>query len=77
MTQKVQETPDSGTTSFAFLGWSEVISLARGLLLVASTTTTTYDPHRGAAFPAARVIVLGVPIILLTLIYLRVKGPEK
>jgi len=47
------------------------------VLLASSTTTTTFDPHRGAVLPAARVIVLAVPVIILTLVYLRVKGPTK
>jgi hypothetical protein len=52
-------------------------SFSRALILASSTTTTTFDPHRGAVLPAARVIVLVVPIIVLTLIYLRVKGTKK
>jgi hypothetical protein len=53
------------------------MSLVSHALMLASTTTTTFDPHKGAPFPAARVIVVGVPIILLTLVYLRVKGLRK
>jgi len=45
--------------------------------LVLASTTTTFDPHKGAPLPAARVIVLAVPIILLTLAYVRVKGLKK
>jgi hypothetical protein len=47
------------------------------ILVFASTTTTTFNPHKGAALPAARVIVLAVPVILLTLIYVRIKGQKK
>jgi hypothetical protein len=46
-------------------------------LILTSSTTTTFDPHKGSPLPAARVIVLAVPVILLTLIYLRVKGTKK
>ena len=55
---------------------SNGMTLASHVLVLASSTTT-FDPHKGAPFPAARVIVLAVPIILLTLIYLRVKGLMK
>ncbi|HEY1222388.1 MAG TPA: hypothetical protein VGE75_02690 [Acidimicrobiales bacterium] len=53
------------------------MSLVSHALIVASSSTTTFDPHKGAPLPAARVIVLAVPIILLTLVYVRVKGLKK
>ncbi len=54
------------------------MSFVERLTMASSTTTTTiFDPHRGSVLPAARVIVLAVPILLLTLIYLRVKGLKK
>jgi hypothetical protein len=33
-------------------------------MVAALTTTTIYSAHRGSVLPAARVIVLGVPITL-------------
>ena len=51
------------------------MSLVLHALILTSSTTTTFDPHKGSPLPAAR--VLAVPVILLTLIYLRVKGTKK
>ncbi|MFZ1062389.1 MAG: hypothetical protein WAN30_02840 [Acidimicrobiales bacterium] len=54
-----------------------MVLVSHALVVASMTTTTTFDPHKGAPLPAARVIVLAVPIILLTLIYVRVKGLKK
>jgi hypothetical protein len=54
-----------------------VMPLASFALNTLNASTYVVNPHRGSAFPAARVIVLAVPIIMLTLIYLRVKGLKK
>ncbi len=51
--------------------------VSHALVLASSTTTTIFDPHKGAVLPAARVIVLAVPVIVVTLAYFRVKGPKK
>jgi hypothetical protein len=53
------------------------MSLITHALILASSTTTTYDPHKGAPLPAARVIVLAVPVVLLSLLYFRLKGSKK
>ena len=31
----------------------------------AVTTTTVLDPHRGAVLPAARIVVIAVPVIVI------------
>jgi hypothetical protein len=40
--------------------------LAANLLWASSTTTTVYSVHNGVALPAARVVVIGVPVVLLS-----------
>jgi hypothetical protein len=34
------------------------------VLFFAATTTTIFNPHRGIPFPAARFIIVAVPVIL-------------
>jgi hypothetical protein len=46
-------------------------------LVLAATTTTTFDAHRGAALPAARVVIIAVPTLALVLFWLLVVRPKR
>lgn len=42
------------------------VYLAAARSWAAGTTTTVFSVHNGVALPAARVIVIAVPVVLLT-----------
>jgi hypothetical protein len=64
-------------TSFDAFGETAMTLAASVWLATSVANTPLIDPHKGSVFLAGRIIVLAVPIIIVTLIYLRIKGPKK
>ena len=52
------------------------MSVVHGFLL-ASAATTTFDVHRGAALPAARVVVIVIPLLALFAFWFLVVRPKR
>jgi len=46
-------------------------------LLLASSTTTTFNVHRGAVLPAARFVVILIPSLALTVFWFLVVRPNR
>jgi hypothetical protein len=46
-------------------------------MLMTSTTTTTFDAHRGAVLPAARAVVVAVPLVALFVYWFLIVRPRR
>jgi hypothetical protein len=46
-------------------------------ILIASSTTTTFDVHRGSVLPIARAVVLTIPALGLLLYWFLIVRPRK